>query len=271
MAPENTPKLAVLIDADNAPPYMSQALLSEVAKYGTACVKRAYGDWTGTSLTGWKKQLLKYSIQPIQQFAYTQGKNATDMAMIIDAMDLLYSDKFDGFCLVSSDSDFTRLAVRIREAGLSVYGFGNRTTPEPFVVACSRFVYTENIEVTEERGTDADEPVSRQKSPTAAVNNADMLNQLKTAVDAASDDDGWASLADVGSLITKRHSDFDPRSYGYKKLSDLLAAALLFDVTRRSSGEGKQEAIYVRFKARAHETSESPSDLGYVAKQEEDS
>ncbi|KAK4161177.1 NYN domain-containing protein [Cladorrhinum sp. PSN259] len=160
MAPKNTPKLAVLIDADNAPPYMSQALLSE------------------------KKQLLKYSIQPIQQFAYTHGKNATDMAMIIDAMDLLYSDRFDGFCLVSSDSDFTRLAVRIREAGLSVYGFGNRTTPEPFVVACSRFIYTENI-------------------------------TLKTAVDAASDDNGWASLADVGSLITKRHSDFDPRSYGF--------------------------------------------------------
>lgn len=266
MALDNTPKLAVLIDADNAQPCMSPVLLTEVAKYGTACVKRAYGDWTGTGLTGWKKQLLKYSIQPIQQFAYTHGKNATDMAMVIDAMDLLYSHRFDGFCLVSSDSDFTRLAVRIREFGLPVYGFGNHTTPAPFVVACSKFVYMENIAVIEEHGTHANEATSRQKGAIDAVHHANMLNQLKTAVEAASNDDGWASLAEVGSLITNKHSDFNPYSCGYGDLSDLLAVALLFEVTRRSPGEGKEDIIYVRSKAMAHDGCEAPSDIGQVVK-----
>lgn len=255
MATDSTIKLALLIDADNAQPSMSGLLLAEVAKYGTACVKRAYGDWTGTSLKGWKDQLLKQSIQPIQQFAYTHGKNATDMAMIIDAMDLLYSNRFDGFCLVSSDSDFTRLAVRIRESGLSVYGFGNRTTPEPFVVACNRFVYVENLAVSEEHGTQADEIVSPQKRATAAGKDRRLVSQLETAVEAASDDDGWAALADVGTLITKRHPDFDSRSYRYSKLSDLVTATLLFEVIRRSPGKGKPEVVYVRSKRRAQATS----------------
>lgn len=145
MASEKVVKLAVLIDADNAQPSVAGAVLAEVAKYGTSFVRRAYGDWTGTSLKGWKDQLLTQSIQPIQQFAYTQGKNATDSAMIIDAMDLLYTNRFDGFCLVSSDSDFTRLAARIRESGLVVYGFGERKTPKPFVSACDKFIYFDNI------------------------------------------------------------------------------------------------------------------------------
>ncbi|RYP90890.1 hypothetical protein DL770_002967 [Monosporascus sp. CRB-9-2] len=247
-------KLAVLIDADNAQPSMSGLLLAEVAKYGTACVRRAYGDWTGNSLKGWKDQLLKQSIQPIQQFAYTHGKNATDMAMIIDAMDLLYSNRFDGFCLVSSDSDFTRLAVRIRESGLSAYGFGNRTTPEHFVVACNRFVYVENLAVSEGLGTQVDEIVSPQKRATAVGKDSRLVSQLETAVEAASDDDGWAALADVGTLIAKRHPDFDSRSYGYGKLSDLVTATLLFDVTRRSPGKGKSEIVYVRSKRRAQAT-----------------
>jgi len=255
MATGNTIKLAVLIDADNAQPSMSGLLLAEVAKYGTACVKRAYGDWTGTSLKGWKDQLLKQSIQPIQQFAYTHGKNATDMAMIIDAMDLLYSNRFDGFCLVSSDSDFTRLAVRIRESGLSVYGFGNRTTPEPFVIACNRFVYVENLAYREEHGTQVDGIVSPQKSATAAGKDRQLTIQLEAAVEAASDDDGWAALADVGTLITKRHPDFDSRSYGYSKLSELVIATSLFDVNRRSLGKGKSEVVYVRSKRRAQATS----------------
>ncbi len=142
---ENAARLAVLIDADNAQPGITDGLLAEVAKYGTAHVKRAYGDWTGTSLRGWKDQLLAQSIQPVQQFAYTTGKNSTDSAMVIDAMDLLYSDRFDGFCLVSSDSDFTRLAARLRESGLTVYGFGERKTPKPFVAACDKFIYIENL------------------------------------------------------------------------------------------------------------------------------
>lgn len=145
MTGENAVKLAVLIDADNARPSITEGLLAEVAKYGTAHVKRAYGDWTGPNLKGWKDHLLAQSIQPVQQFAYTTGKNATDAAMVIDAMDLLYSERFDGFCLVSSDSDFTRLAARLRESGLTVYGFGERKTPQPFVAACDKFVYTENL------------------------------------------------------------------------------------------------------------------------------
>lgn len=251
MAAVNATKLAVLIDADNAQPSMSGPLLAEVAKYGTACVKRAYGDWTGTGLKGWKDQLLKHAIQPIQQFAYTHGKNATDMAMIIDAMDLLYSNKYDGFCLISSDSDFTRLAVRIRESGLPVYGFGNRATPAAFVVACNRFVYVENLAVNEAHGTQA----LPQKRETTLLKDAGLADQLETAVEAASEDDGWAPLADVGSLMTKRHPDFDPRSYGYSKLSGLFAATAIFEVTRRSPGKGKSEIVYVRSKRRAHEHS----------------
>ena len=153
MVSENAAKLAVLIDADNAQPGNTEGLLAEVAKYGTAHVKRAYGDWTGTSLKGWKDQLLTQSIQPIQQFAYTSGKNATDTAMVIDAMDLLYSGRFDGFCIVSSDSDFTRLAARIRESGLTVYGFGERKTPKPFVAACDKFIYIENLTYTQDTAT----------------------------------------------------------------------------------------------------------------------
>src|SRR6201988_4393688 len=147
---DTSAKLAVLIDADNASPAAIDGLLAEVAKYGTAHVKRAYGDWTGTSLRGWKEQLLDQSIQPIQQFAYTTGKNATDAAMVIDAMDLLYSGRFDGFCIVSSDSDFTRLAARLRESGMTVYGFGERKTPKPFLAACDKFVYVENLRFTDE-------------------------------------------------------------------------------------------------------------------------
>jgi len=166
-------RLAVLIDADNAQPAMIEELLAEVAKYGTAHVKRAFGDWTGTSLKGWKDQLLAQSIQPIQQFAYTRGKNATDAAMVIDAMDLLYSGRFDGFCIVSSDSDFTRLAARIRESGLTVYGFGERKTPKPFVAACDKFIYIENLSYAEaatEAADEAGKPVAR---PSAAQLKAD--------------------------------------------------------------------------------------------------
>src|ERR1700728_2401303 len=159
MATENTARLAVLIDADNAQPSITEGLLAEVAKYGTAHVKRAYGDWTGPNLRGWKDQLLAQSIHPIQQFAYTRGKNAPDTAMVIDAMDLLYSGRFDGFCIVSSDSDFTRLAARLRESGLTVYGFGERKTPKPFVAACDKFIYTENLTFTAQDDADEiDEP-----------------------------------------------------------------------------------------------------------------
>ncbi|MFI0449713.1 NYN domain-containing protein [Actinomadura sp. 6N118] len=247
-AGENTAKLAVLIDADNAKPTAVEELLAEVAKYGTAHVKRAYGDWTGTQLKGWKDQLLSQSIQPIQQFAYTIGKNATDAAMVIDAMDLLYSERFDGFCIVSSDSDFTRLAARIRESGLTVYGFGERKTPKPFVAACDKFIYIENLQ-------SATAPVEAKPAPQTSTaklkSDTALVNLLRHAVEAASDDDGWARLASVGHIITKQRPDFDSRTYGHTKLSDLFAATTLFELDRRTPGDGKAAIIYARDKRHA--------------------
>ncbi|MFC3649960.1 NYN domain-containing protein [Dyella humi] len=239
----DSPKLAVLIDADNTQPAIADGLLAEVAKYGTAHVKRAYGDWTGNQLKGWKEQLLTQSIQPIQQFSYTSGKNATDSAMIIDAMDLLYSGRFDGFCIVSSDSDFTRLAARIRESGLIVYGFGERKTPEPFVAACDKFIYTEILAAK----PDEEQPL-KPRPPAQLKKDGGLINLLRNAIDAASDDEGWAGLGGVGSIITKQRPNFDSRSYGYGKLSDLIAAIDLFELDRRSPGEGRPKAIYVRNK-----------------------
>ncbi len=249
MVNENAAKLAVLIDGDNAQPAITEGLLAEVAKYGTAHVKRAYGDWTGTSLKGWKEQLLTQSIQPIQQFAYTSGKNATDAAMIIDAMDLLYSGRFDGFCIVSSDSDFTRLAARIRESGLTVYGFGARKTPKPFVAACDKFIYFENLDYAPAAAAPTDTPRRPAARSTSAItSDAALMKQLRNAVEAASDDDGWAALAHVGHIITKQRPDFDSRTYGYAKLSDLIAAVTQFELVRRSPGDGKPAIIYTRDK-----------------------
>ncbi|MEV1333153.1 NYN domain-containing protein [Micromonospora costi] len=242
---QSTVRLAVLIDADNAQPAVVAPLLAEVAKYGTAHVKRAYGDWTGTSLRGWKDHLLAQSIQPIQQFAYTTGKNATDAALIIDAMDLLYTGRVDGFCIVSSDSDFTRLASRIRESGLTVYGFGERKTPRSFVAACDKFIYTENLAYDPPAQVQA--VVVRPRTPTTQPNNDSvLLTLLRDTVEAASGDDGWAHLATVGHILTKRLPDFDSRTYGYAKLTDLITATTLFDVDRRLPGDGKPAVVYVR-------------------------
>jgi uncharacterized LabA/DUF88 family protein len=255
MATENAARLAVLIDADNAQASITEGLLAEVAKYGTAHVKRAYGDWTAPNLRGWKDQLLAQSIQPIQQFAYTTGKNATDAAMVIDAMDLLYSGRFDGFCLVSSDSDFTRLAARLRESGMTVYGFGERKTPKPFVAACDKFVYIENLRFADEdAASDALGAKPAKPKPATAAQlkgDATLVSLLRNAVEAASDDDGWAPLSSVGNIITNQRPDFDSRSYGYGKLSDLITATALFEVERRIPGEGKQALMYAREKPRA--------------------
>lgn len=234
-------KLAVLIDADNAQPSIVDGLLGEVSKYGTASVKRIYGDWTSPQLKGWKEVLLSHSIQPIQQFRYTTGKNATDSAMIIDAMDLLYSERFDGFCIVSSDSDFTRIAMRIRESGLTVYGFGEKKTPVPFVAACDKFIYTEIL-------VDKDESVEAAKlAPVRELAKDKRLgNLLRSAVEAASDDTGWANLSPVGSQIAKQAPDFDPRNYGFRKLRELVAASKLFDIEERLIGAGPGKSVYLR-------------------------
>ncbi|MDJ0830504.1 MAG: NYN domain-containing protein [Desulfobacterales bacterium] len=236
-----TVKLAVLIDADNAQPSIVDGLLSEIAKFGTANVKRIYGDWTIPGLKGWKEVLLHYSIQPIQQFGYTSGKNATDSALIIDAMDLLYTGKFNGFCIVSSDSDFTKLASRIREAGLFVYGFGERKTPKAFVSACDKFIFTEVL-----RSKDDHSENIRRKSTSGLKKDTKLVNLLRHAVEASSDDSGWAHLASVGSNIAKQAPEFDPRNYGYKKLGELVAATKLFQIEERTVGDGPSTAIFLK-------------------------
>jgi uncharacterized LabA/DUF88 family protein len=227
--------LAVLIDADNASPSIIEALLKEVAKIGVANVKRIYGDWTTPNLGKWKEVLLQHSIQPIQQFRYTTGKNATDSAMIIDAMDLLYTGPFVGFCLVSSDSDFTRLASRIREAGKRVYGFGEKKTPPAFVAACDRFIYTEVLSAGE--GTSA---AIHAASTKELRNDTKLVDLFRTAMEASSDETGWAHLGGVGSVIGKQAPDFDPRNYGYSKLSELASAIGLFELDRRD------KAVFIR-------------------------
>ncbi|WP_167370629.1 NYN domain-containing protein [Pandoraea vervacti] len=241
------PTLVVLIDADNAAPAIVEGLLTEVAKYGVASVKRIYGDWTKPNLDGWKKCLLEYSIQPIQQFRYTVGKNATDSAMIIDAMDLLYTGRFDGFCLVSSDSDFTRLASRIREQGLIVYGFGERKTPQPFVTACDKFIYTELLRQDDEPDDDEAPTPRKRRSASELKRDTRLVRLLRNAVTGVSDEDGWASLGAIGSHIAKQAPDFDARNYGFGKLSDLVATVGLFDVEQRS-GSGGNKGIWVRLK-----------------------
>lgn len=240
---ENTDNLAVLIDAENAQPSIVDGLLAEIANYGTASVKRIYGDWTGPGLKGWKEVLLQHSIQPMQQFAYTKGKNATDSAMIIDAMDLLYSGNFNGFCIVSSDSDFTKLASRIRESGLMVYGFGEHKTPSAFVSACDKFIYTEVLRAK----TDESKQIAK-KSSNALKQDAKLVILLRNAVEASSDESGWAHLAPVGSNIAKQSPDFDPRNYGYGKLGALVSATKLFDIEERQVGDTNSKALYVRDK-----------------------
>lgn len=244
-------KLAVLIDADNAQPSIVEELLAEIAKYGTSSVKRIYGDWTSPKLKSWKEMLLDYAIQPIQQFGYTTGKNATDSAMIIDAMDLLYTEKLDGFCIVSSDSDFTRLASRIREAGLTVFGFGEKKTPKAFVGACDRFIYTEIL-----RKQDDAEAPDHKFTTIELKRDTKLVNWLRNAVDASADDSGWAYLGNVGKNIANQAPEFDPRNYGFKKLGELIQEIKLFIIDERSAENSPGKAIYVRDKRKKKETSD---------------
>jgi len=249
MEPESyQKKLAVLIDADNTQPAIAEALLAEIAKYGIASVKRIYGDWTTPSLKGWKEVLLEYAIQPIQQFGYTTGKNSTDSALIIDAMDLLYTEHLDGFCIVSSDSDFTRLASRIREAGLIVYGFGERKTPKPFVGACDKFIYAEIL-----REDEAAPPIQKKNANELKVDSR-LVNLLRNVVEDSADEDGWAYLGAVGQNIANQSPEFDPRNYGYNKLSNLLRATQLFDFDRRVSADSHVTTIYVQDKRKKTRT-----------------
>ncbi len=250
-------RLAVLIDADNAQPSVIEGLLAEVAKFGIASVKRIYGDFTSPQQSQWKKALLTHSINPVQQFAYTSGKNATDSSLIIDAMDLMYTRRFHGFCLVSSDSDFTRLAQRLREEGLIVYGFGERKTPDAFVQACDKFIYTEVLrpEAVAPAPANAAAPVAKRRSsgkpstkaPAQPALPPPPFELIRQAIEDASDEHGWAQLGAVGTYLTKLRPDFDPRLHGHKKLSDLLRHhPTHFTIDERGPAGSPNKNLFVR-------------------------
>jgi uncharacterized LabA/DUF88 family protein len=272
-------RLAVLIDADNVPPARIRAMLEEIAKYGTPTFKRIYGDWTSNNKQSWKAVLLPHAITPIQQYSYTTGKNATDAAMIIDAMDILYSGRVDGFCIVSSDSDFTRLATRLREAGMKVFGMGEKKTPVPFIAACDKFIYIEILDTTE--AEPAPEPAKKpaavpskqqpKKTPVTPATNAppapapppsqrskpapisrvtpDLVRLIEDSINDLANEDGWVFLGNLGMLIIKKMPDFDPRNYGYKKLTPLIKSMPAFEVQERNSGKGPEsQSVYVRIK-----------------------
>jgi hypothetical protein len=255
---EPSMRLAILIDADNAQASVFEGLLAEVARFGEATVKRIYGDFTSPQSAGWKKILQKYAIKPVQQFAYTVGKNATDSTLIIDAMDLLYTRKFDGFCLVTSDSDFTGLAMRIREEGLTVLGFGEEKTPEAFKSACHKFVFTEVLRptlpvesISEDQATEAPSiaAVETKSQGTSKEKPSFPKQFMLDALEQSSDDSGWAHLRTFGSYLTKLQPDFDSRNYGFKKLSDLVKAKTdLFGTEERNISGSNNKQLYIRAK-----------------------
>ena len=250
-------RLAVLIDADNVPPARIKAMLEEIAKYGTPTFKRIYGDWTSPNKSSWKSVLLPNAITPIQQYSYTSGKNASDSALIIDAMDILYTGKVDGFCIVSSDSDFTRLATRLREAGMRVFGMGEQKTPLPFISACDKFIYIEILDspATEDKPTAT--PANEEKK--AAMPNSkaapmsmitpELIRLFNDSINDLAGEDGWVALGHLGELIIKRQPDFDPRNYGFKKLSTLIKNMPTFELQERSARKGlDSSSLYVRIK-----------------------
>nr|MBI1231266.1 NYN domain-containing protein [Cytophagales bacterium] len=238
--------LAVLIDADNVPTQHVKEMMEEIAKYGNPTIKRIYGDWTKPNLGRWKGVLLENAINPIQQYGYTVGKNATDSAMIIDAMDILYADKVSGFCLVSSDSDFTRLATRLREAGMLVIGLGEKKTPDPFIVACDKFIYLEILRQDDPEGSKPND------APEKSVDkiNQNVIRLIAATISDLADEDGWAFLGDVGNLLQKKQPNFDARNYGFPKLTPLIASLEKFEVEEREQHKGRHKLIYVRNKAR---------------------
>jgi uncharacterized LabA/DUF88 family protein len=238
-------KLAVLIDGDNIPSKYIKEMMEEIAKYGTPTIKRIYGDWTKPHLVKWKTILLENAITPIQQYGYTTGKNATDSAMIIDAMDILYSNNVNGFCLVSSDSDFTRLATRLRESGMQVYGIGEKKTPDPFIVACDKFIY---LEILEPYSDKPDEKGVAAKKQNLDKITPKVIKFLKQSVSDAADEDGWAFLGDVGSLILKKQPNFDSRNFGFEKLTPLFKSLNQFEIDQRVQSGVRFKLIYVRNK-----------------------
>jgi uncharacterized LabA/DUF88 family protein len=246
-------RLAVLIDADNVPYSNVKGVMEEITKYGTPTFKRIYGDWTKPTVSGWKNVLLENAITPIQQYSYTSGKNSSDSALIIDAMDILYSGKVDGFCIISSDSDFTRLATRLREAGMKVFGIGQKKTPNPFIVACDKFIYMEIIAVPGEiESTETNETKAKVPKPNAKASvdklSKETLKLLKTTINDLADENGWAFLGDVGNLLLKKHPDFDPRNYGFQKLTPLIKSLSQFEIDKRETDKAGIKLVYIRNK-----------------------
>lgn len=250
-------RLAVLIDADNVPYANIREMLEEIAKYGTPTFKRIYADWTKPTVSGWKNVLLKHSIRPIQQYSYTSGKNATDSSMIIDAMDILYTGRVDGFCLVSSDSDFTRLAMRLREAGMKVFGIGEKKTPEAFISACDKFIYIEILKQQEEDEKPQAQPVKKNqrtqkegksKKETLRPVNNQVIKLIADSINDIADEDGWAFLGEVGNLVLKKQPDFDPRNFGFTKLAPFIKSINKFEMDERKTGNKNITHVFVRNK-----------------------
>jgi len=250
----NDDKLAVLIDADNVPYKNVKEMLEEISRSGTPTIKRIYADWTKPTVSGWKSVLLENAITPIQQYSYTTGKNSSDSALIIDAMDILYSEKVNGFCIVSSDSDFTRLATRLREAGMMVMGFGEKKTPKPFISACDKFIYLEILNDTEDSeketeniATKKPEKTKRKKEPLSKVDSR-TIKLITESINDLGDEDGWTFLGNLGSFIIKKKPDFDPRNFGFAKLLPLIKSIGKIETDERETGSKNVRHIYVRVK-----------------------
>jgi uncharacterized LabA/DUF88 family protein len=245
-------RLAVLIDADNVPYSNVKGVMEEITKYGTPTFKRIYGDWTKPTVSGWKNVLLENAITPIQQYSYTSGKNSSDSALIIDAMDILYSGKADGFCIVSSDSDFTRLATRLREAGMKVFGIGQKKTPNAFIVACDKFIYMEIIPLfqTEAEEISTTKTKASNPKPKSFVEkiNKESLKLIASTINDLADENGWAFLGDVGNLVLKKQPDFDPRNYGFQKLTPLIKSLPQFEIDKRETDKAGIKLVYIRNK-----------------------
>jgi uncharacterized LabA/DUF88 family protein/Fe-S-cluster formation regulator IscX/YfhJ len=245
-------RLAVLIDADNVPYSNVKGVMEEITKYGTPTFKRIYGDWTKPTVSGWKNVLLENAITPIQQYSYTSGKNSSDSALIIDAMDILYSGKVDGFCIVSSDSDFTRLATRLREAGMKVFGIGQKKTPNPFIVACDKFIYMEIIPLFEAEAEEAAAIKTKapHPKPKALVDklNKETLKLIASTINDLADENGWAFLGDVGNLVLKKQPNFDPRNYGFQKLTPLIKSLPQFEIDKRETDKAGIKLVYIKNK-----------------------
>jgi len=248
-------KLAVLIDADNVSYTNVKGMLEEIAKYGTPTFKRIYGDWTKPQLSGWKKVLLENAITPVQQYSYTTGKNSTDSALIIEAMDILYTGGVDGFCIVSSDSDFTRLATRLREAGKKVFGIGQKKTPFPFIASCNKFIYLEILqqelkeEIVVKENSSATSTKKTVKLPShISLINKELIHLIVSSINDIAEEDGWVFLGTLGSLILKKQPDFDPRNYGFKKLVDIIKRIPSLQLDERQTGKNNISHFYVRIK-----------------------